>query len=59
MSGTSLLPWRRPRLNVIVLHGTIAARMGMLNADSARPLIEKGFASAGRRPVRGASSTEP
>ena len=51
MSGTSLLPWRRPRLNVIVLHGTIAARVGNLNADSARPLIEKGFASAGRQPV--------
>jgi ClpP class serine protease len=51
MSGTSLLPWRRPRLNVIVLHGVIAARAGMLNADSARPLIEKAFASANRRPV--------
>src|ERR1700712_5370365 len=51
MSGTSLLPWRRPHLNVIVLHGVIAARAGMLNADSARPLIERGFASAGRRPV--------
>ena len=51
MSETSLLPWRRPRLNVIVLHGVIAARAGMLNADSARPLIEKAFGSAGRRPV--------
>jgi signal peptide peptidase SppA len=51
MSGTSLLPWRRPRLNVIVLHGVIAARAGMLNADSTRPLIEKAFASANRRPV--------
>jgi ClpP class serine protease len=51
MSGTSLLPWRRPRINVIVLHGVIAARAGMLNADSARPLVEKAFASAGRRPV--------
>ncbi len=51
MSGTSLLPWRRPRLNVIVLHGIIAARAGMLNSDSARPLIEKGFAGNGRRPV--------
>ena len=50
MSGTSLLPWRRPRLNVIVLHGVIAARAGMLNADSARPLIEKAFDSAGRQP---------
>ncbi|WP_158929774.1 S49 family peptidase [Acidisphaera sp. S103] len=51
MSETSLLPWRRPRLNVIVLHGMIAARAGMLNADSARPLIEKAFASTHRRPV--------
>ena len=51
MSGTSLLPWRRPRLNVIVLHGTLAARAGMLNADSARPLIEKAFASGRRQPV--------
>ncbi|HEY0184632.1 MAG TPA: S49 family peptidase [Rhodopila sp.] len=51
MSETSLLPWRRPRLNVIVLHGVIAARVGMLNADTARPLIEKAFASTGRRPV--------
>jgi signal peptide peptidase SppA len=51
MSGTSLLPWRRPHLNVIVLHGVIAARAGMLNADSVRPLIQKGFAGSGRRPV--------
>ena len=51
MSETSLLPWRRSRLNVIVLHGMIAARAGMLNADSARPLIEKAFASTRRRPV--------
>jgi ClpP class serine protease len=51
MSGTSLLPWRRPRFNVIVLHGIIAARAGNLSADSARPLIEKAFASAGGHPV--------
>ena len=51
MSETSLLPWRRPRVNVIVLHGMIATRAGMLNADSAGPLIRKAFASAGRRPV--------
>ena len=51
MSETSLLPWRRPHVNVIVLHGMIAARAGMLNADSVRPLIEKAFAAAGRRPV--------
>ncbi|HEY8288206.1 MAG TPA: S49 family peptidase, partial [Acetobacteraceae bacterium] len=51
MSGTSLLPWRRPYLNVVVLHGTIAGRPGMLNADSARPLIERAFAGASGRPV--------
>jgi ClpP class serine protease len=51
MTESSLLPWRRPYLNVIVLHGVIAARPGMLNADSVRPTIEKAFASAGRRPV--------
>jgi signal peptide peptidase SppA len=51
MSGTSLLPWRRPHINVIVLHGVIAARAGMLSADTARPLIEKAFGSAGGRPV--------
>jgi signal peptide peptidase SppA len=51
MSGTSLLPWRRPRLNVIVLHGTIASRPGMLSADVARPLIEKAFGRAHRLPV--------
>ncbi|HYZ20649.1 MAG TPA: S49 family peptidase [Rhodopila sp.] len=48
---TSLLPWRRPRLNVIVLHGIIAARPGFLNADAMRPVIEKAFASARRRPI--------
>ncbi|OYV35311.1 MAG: signal peptidase [Rhodospirillales bacterium 20-64-7] len=46
-----MLPWRRPRLNVIVLHGIIAARAGLLSADSIRPVIEKAFASARRRPV--------
>lgn len=51
MSGTSLFPWRRPRINVVVLHGVIAARAGMLSADSARPLIEKAFAATSRRPV--------
>ena len=47
----SLLFWRGPHLNVIVLHGVIAARPGMLSADSARPLIERAFAGNGRRPV--------
>lgn len=43
--------WRRPRLNVIVLRGIIASRPGMLNIDTAMPLIEKAFASARKRPV--------
>ncbi|HVY15245.1 MAG TPA: S49 family peptidase [Rhodopila sp.] len=51
MSGTSLLPWRRPRLSVVVLHGVIATRPGTLSADAARPLIEKAFAAASGRPV--------
>lgn len=48
---TSLLPWRRPRFNVIVLHGVIAERPGMISAEAMRPVIEKAFASARRRPV--------
>jgi ClpP class serine protease len=51
MTGSSLLPWRRPRLSVIVLHGVIATRPGMLNEDTARPLIEKAFAAGGRNPI--------
>jgi signal peptide peptidase SppA len=51
VSGTSLLPWRRPRLSVIVLHGVIATRAGSVNADSARSLIEKAFAASHGRPV--------
>lgn len=43
--------WRRPRVNVIVLRGIIAARPGMLNIDTAMPLIEKAFGSARKRPV--------
>jgi ClpP class serine protease len=49
MSG--LMFWRKPRINVIVLHGMIASRIGSLNLASAAPLIEKGFASARGRPV--------
>jgi ClpP class serine protease len=51
MSSSSLLPWRRPRYSVIVLHGIIAARPGMLSAEVARPLIKAGFAAARGRPV--------
>lgn len=46
-----MLFWRKPRINVIELHGLIAARLGQLNLRNAQPLIEKGFASAKGRPV--------
>ncbi len=49
MSG--LIFWRKPRINVIELHGMIASRMGGLNLASAAPLIERGFASARGKPV--------
>jgi signal peptide peptidase SppA len=49
MSG--LLFWRKPRINVIELHGMIASRLGSLSLASAAPLIEKGFATARGRPV--------
>ncbi len=48
---SSILSGRRPRLNVIQLHGTIMAREGALNAESVKPLIEKAFGSACGRPV--------
>ncbi|HVZ08417.1 S49 family peptidase [Rhodopila sp.] len=51
MSTSGLLPWRRPTYSVIVLHGTISPRPGQLNADSARPLIQKAFAAAAGNPV--------
>ncbi|HUB15000.1 MAG TPA: S49 family peptidase [Acetobacteraceae bacterium] len=45
------LPWRRPRINVVELHGLIAARAGMLSITAAKPLIERAFRSAGGKPV--------
>src|SRR5689334_19158799 len=51
MNLARLMPWRRPQVPVIVLHGIIAARPGMLNADTARPLIEKAFAARRGQPV--------
>jgi signal peptide peptidase SppA len=46
-----LAVWRKPRINVIELHGLIARRAGLLNVASVRPLIDKAFASAHGRPV--------
>lgn len=41
-----LLPWRRPRIPVVELHGLIAPRPGALSAATAGPLIERAFRAA-------------
>jgi ClpP class serine protease len=46
-----LLFWRGPRIQVVQLHGTLAARAGSLNLASAGPLIDRAFARAGGLPV--------
>ncbi len=46
-----LLFWRKPRINVVELHGLIAPREGLLNLRSAGPLIERAFSTARGRPV--------
>jgi ClpP class serine protease len=43
-----LLFWRRPRVAVLVLHGTLAARPGTLNIAAYAPLIDRA-AQAARR----------
>ena len=44
----NLLPWRRPRIPIIELHGIIAGREGAVNLRSAGPLIERAFGSVKR-----------
>jgi ClpP class serine protease len=46
-----LLFWRGPRIQVVQLHGTLAARAGALSLASAGPLIDRAFARAGGMPV--------
>jgi ClpP class serine protease len=46
-----ILFWRRPRINVVELHGLIAPRPGMLSAATAAPLIDRAFRSAKNQPV--------
>jgi ClpP class serine protease len=46
-----LLFWRGPRIQVVQLHGTIAARAGSLSLASVGPLIDRAFARAGGLPV--------
>ena len=46
-----LLPWRRPRINLVEMHGLIAPRAGALNAGSMAPLIDRAFRTAHGQPV--------
>ncbi len=46
-----LLFWRKPRINVVELHGLIASREGLLNLRGVGPLIERAFSTARGRPV--------
>jgi ClpP class serine protease len=46
-----LLFWRRPRINVIEMHGLIAPRSGALGAGTMTPLIDRAFRSARGQPV--------
>jgi hypothetical protein len=46
-----LLFWRGPRIQVVQLHGTLAARAGSLSLDSVGPLIDRAFARAGGMPT--------
>ena len=41
-----MFPWRRPRINVVELHGLIAPRPGALSAATAGPLIDRAFRTA-------------
>jgi ClpP class serine protease len=46
-----LLPWRRPRINVVEMHGLISPRPGAVSMGTMAPLINRAFASARGRPV--------
>jgi ClpP class serine protease len=40
------LPWRRPRINVVEIHGLIAPRPGAISVGTMAPLINRAFRSA-------------
>ena len=46
-----LFPWRRPRINVVEMHGLIAPRPGAVGMGTMAPLIDRAFRSARGRPV--------
>jgi signal peptide peptidase SppA len=43
--------WRRPRVNVVELHGLISPRPGALSAATAGPLIDRAFRAANGKTV--------
>jgi signal peptide peptidase SppA len=45
----TLLFWRRPRIGIVELRGTLASRGGSLNLRGVGPLIERAFRSADKR----------
>jgi ClpP class serine protease len=51
MQLSRILFWRRPRINVVELHGLIAPRPGTLSATAVAPLIERAFRSARQQTV--------
>jgi signal peptide peptidase SppA len=46
-----LLFWRRPRINVVEMHGLIAPRPGAVSMGTMAPLIDRAFRSARGQPV--------
>ncbi len=44
----NILFWRRPRVAIVELHGTIAARDGSLSLRSVGPLIDRAFAATAK-----------
>ncbi len=46
-----LLPWRKPRINVIEMHGLIAPRPGAVSMGTMAPLIDRAFRTARGKPV--------
>ena len=48
---TRFLPWRRPRINLVEMHGLIAPRPGALSAGTMAPLIDRAFRTARGQPV--------
>ena len=45
------VPWRKPRINVVEMHGLIAPRPGAVSMGTMAPLIDRAFRSARGRPV--------